>query len=40
MQVRGGEWQTFLDWRYKNIRFQAKLHYVLAQHVGRMLNVR
>jgi hypothetical protein len=40
LQVVGGEWQTFLDWRYKNINSQPKLHYVLAHHVARMLNFR
>jgi len=40
MQVPEGKWQTFLDWRYKNINSQANLHYVLAQYVGRMLNFR
>jgi len=40
LQVVGGEWQNFMDWRYKRINYQNKLHYVLVQHVARMLNFR
>jgi len=40
LQVVEGEWQNYLDWRYKNINSHAKLEYVLIQHVGRMLNLR
>ncbi|XP_033610837.1 glutamate receptor 4-like [Cryptotermes secundus] len=34
------ERENFLDWRYKHINSQPKLHYVLAEHVSRMLNFR
>ena len=40
LQVVEGEWQNYLDWRYKNVNSHAKLEYVLMQHVGRMLNFR
>jgi len=29
-----------MDWRYKNINSQDKMHYVLAHNVARMLNFR
>jgi hypothetical protein len=34
------EQENFLDWRYKHISSQTKLHYVLAEHISRMLNFR
>jgi hypothetical protein len=40
LQVLGEEWQTFLDWRYKHINSLTKFHFVLVEHVARMLNFR
>jgi hypothetical protein len=40
LQVLGGEWETFMDWRYRHINSMSKFHYVLAQHVATMLNFR
>jgi hypothetical protein len=36
----GGDWQKFLDWRYRHINSLVKVHYVLAHDVARMMNFR
>jgi hypothetical protein len=38
--VLDGEWQKFLDWRYKHIDPLSKFHFVLVEHVATMLNFR
>jgi hypothetical protein len=40
LQVLDGEWQNFLDWRYRHINSLTKFHFVLVEHVARMLNFR
>jgi len=38
--VLDGDWQNFLEWRYKHINSMAKFHFVLVEHVATMLNFR
>ncbi|KDR16070.1 hypothetical protein L798_10082 [Zootermopsis nevadensis] len=38
--VIGDTWENFLNWRYKHINSLTKFHYILVEHLSRMLNFR